>query len=102
MNRRARRAPGRRLITERYDACRVGSVSCRRGRSRAPEPLQAVWYHAVVGAPAVAARTAIVIVNYRSYDELRECLRSLATAADPDTVIVVVDHATDPSSADTI
>lgn len=48
-----------------------------------------------------AARVAVVIVNYRSYVELRECLASLGPP-DPESHAIVVDQLSDPSSADAI
>lgn len=47
------------------------------------------------------ARVSIVIVNYRSYTELRECLASLCPP-DPDSHAIVVDHVSEPASADAI
>jgi hypothetical protein len=40
------------------------------------------------GAPAIS----VVIVNYKTYDELEECLPSLLTAATPEHEVIVVDH----------
>lgn len=45
------------------------------------------------------ARVAVVIVNYQSYDELHACLRSVDSARGSSSV-VVVDHESDPGSAD--
>ncbi len=45
------------------------------------------------------ARVAVVIVNYQSYEELRACLSSVDQLCGPVSV-VVVDHASDPASAD--
>src|SRR5437867_4115063 len=39
--------------------------------------------------------TAILIVNYRAYDELRRCLESVARFVGPDDRIVVVDYESD-------
>jgi N-acetylglucosaminyl-diphospho-decaprenol L-rhamnosyltransferase len=39
-------------------------------------------------------RVSVLVVNYRAYDELDDCLRSLAQAREP-LDIVVVDHASD-------
>ena len=48
-----------------------------------------------------AARVAVIIVNYRSYDELRGCLRSLEPVS-PDAQVVVVDHHSDKAAADSL
>jgi len=48
-----------------------------------------------------AARVAVIIVNYRSYVELRDCLTSLGPQ-DPGSHAIAVDHLSDPSSADAI
>jgi N-acetylglucosaminyl-diphospho-decaprenol L-rhamnosyltransferase len=47
---------------------------------------------------AEAARVAVVIVNYQSYDELHACLESLGQACRV-WPVVVVDHASDPAAA---
>jgi GT2 family glycosyltransferase len=54
-----------------------------------------------VSAPPATPRVAVVIVNYQSYAELRDCLASFGPPA-PDLQTVVVDHATDPGHADNI
>jgi GT2 family glycosyltransferase len=41
-------------------------------------------------------RVSILIVNYKAYLELSECLQSLQPFPGSDTEVVVVDHATDP------
>ena len=46
-------------------------------------------------------RVAVVIVNYQAYDELRNCLSSLDPVC-PQSTIVVVDHSSDPRSADAL
>ena len=46
-----------------------------------------------------AARVAVVIVNYQSYDELHACLASVDQLCGPVSV-VVVDHASDQAAAD--
>lgn len=48
-----------------------------------------------------AARIAVVVVNYQSYDELGDCLAALSKAAD-ETTVVVVDHDGDPAAADAL
>jgi GT2 family glycosyltransferase len=54
-----------------------------------------------VSAPACAPRVAVVIVNYRSYPELRACLASLER--DPaGTTVIVVDQQSDGAAADGI
>jgi GT2 family glycosyltransferase len=50
---------------------------------------------------AETARVAVVIVNYQSYAELRECLRSLQRA-DESVSVVVVDHASRAADADAL
>ena len=50
-------------------------------------------------APPAAARVAVVIVNYQSYEDLQDCLHSLG-APDPGVRICVVDHASEPEAAD--
>ena len=50
----------------------------------APEPS--------AGAPAIS----VVIVNYRTYEELDECLGSLLRASGADREVVVVDHSSSP------
>jgi GT2 family glycosyltransferase len=40
-------------------------------------------------------RISVVIVNYRAYDELADCLKSLLELDGPDLEVLVVDHATD-------
>ena len=54
----------------------------------------------MIAAPA-AARVAVVIVNYQSYEDLRDCLASLG-GPDPALAICVVDHATRMEAADAI
>ncbi len=49
--------------------------------------------------PPGTARLAVVIVNYQSYDELRTCLNSLGGTC-ATIPVVVVDHASDETSAD--
>ena len=51
--------------------------------------------------PEDAAPPSVVIVNYQSYDELRNCLTSLQGALDCPPVIVV-DHSTDAREADAL
>ncbi|MEX1127273.1 MAG: glycosyltransferase family 2 protein [Vicinamibacterales bacterium] len=52
-------------------------------------------------APPAAARVAVVIVNYQSYPDLRDCLASLGHA-DPAITLCVVDHSSRPEPADEI
>ena len=52
-------------------------------------------------APPAAARVAVVIVNYHSYEDLHDCLASLG-APDPAIAICVVDHASRPEAADAV
>ena len=49
-----------------------------------------------------AARVTIVIVNYESYPELRDCLASLTADADAGHEIVVVDHVSREGAADAL
>jgi GT2 family glycosyltransferase len=49
--------------------------------------------------PSSGGRVAVVIVNYKSYSDLRRCLDALTGQADG---VVVVDHAAIPRSADAI
>lgn len=52
-------------------------------------------------APPAAARVAVVIVNYQSYEDLQDCLASLG-APDPAITVCVVDHASRREAADVI
>ena len=52
-----------------------------------------------MSAPSAAARVAVVIVNYQSYEDLQDCLVSLG-APDPAIEICVVDHASKREAAD--
>ncbi len=54
-----------------------------------------------MSAPPAAARVAVVIVNYQSYEDLEDCLASLG-ASDPRISICVVDHASKREAADRI
>lgn len=54
-----------------------------------------------MSAPPRAVRVAIVIVNYRSYPELRACLAALE-ARPAGTVVIVVDQQSDPAAAGSI
>jgi GT2 family glycosyltransferase len=54
----------------------------------------------VTASPA-AARVAVVIVNYQSYEDLQDCLASLG-ARNPAVRILVVDHASKREAADRI
>jgi len=54
-----------------------------------------------VSAPPDDAPLAVVVVNYQSYDELRDCLTSLRSAGGHHQV-VVVDHASDATAADAL
>ena len=49
-----------------------------------------------------AARVTIVIVNYESYQELRDCLASLTADADAGHEIVAVDHVSREGEADAL
>lgn len=51
-----------------------------------------------MSAPPAAARVAVVIVNYQSYEDLQDCLASLG-APDPRIRICVVDHASKSAPA---
>jgi N-acetylglucosaminyl-diphospho-decaprenol L-rhamnosyltransferase len=44
----------------------------------------------------------VLIVNYRAYEEVRQCLSSLARFAGGDIEVVVVDHETEPAKADAL
>src|SRR6185295_17781889 len=44
-------------------------------------------------------RVSILIVHYRTYDELAACLGSLHPFAPDDVEVIVVDHASDPAAA---
>lgn len=54
-----------------------------------------------MSAPSAAARVAVVIVNYQSYEDLQDCLASLGPP-DPAVTIVIVDHASRRDAADEI
>ncbi len=49
-----------------------------------------------------SAELSVVFVNYQSYSELRGCLASLRQDAARGAALVVVDHSTDPASADAL
>ena len=51
--------------------------------------------------PPDDASLAVIVVNYQSYDELRDCLTSLRTAG-ADHQVVVVDHASETAAADAL
>jgi GT2 family glycosyltransferase len=52
-----------------------------------------------VSTPSAAARVAVVIVNYQSYEDLHDCLASLGPS-DPAIEVCVVDHASRRDAAD--
>ena len=54
-----------------------------------------------MSAPPAAARVAVVIVNYQSYEDLQDCLASLGSP-DPAVSICIVDHASRREAADGI
>ena len=54
-----------------------------------------------MSAPSAAARVAVVIVNYQSYEDLQDCLASLGPP-DPAVTICIVDHASRREAADEI
>ena len=54
-----------------------------------------------MSAPSAAARVAVVIVNYQSYEDLQDCLASLGPPA-PAVTICIVDHASRREAADDI
>ncbi len=54
-----------------------------------------------MSAPSAAARVAVVIVNYQSYEDLQDCLASLG-APDPAVTVSVVDHASRREAADEV
>ena len=54
-----------------------------------------------MSAPPDESPLAVVVVNYQSYDELRDCLASLEHA-DGAPPVIVVDHASDARAADAL
>jgi hypothetical protein len=64
-------------------------------------PLEAhgLWYHRLLVADRAAHLVDVVIVNYRSYDELARCLESLSSNQPAVGRVVVIDHESNLSAA---